>query len=313
MSGSYPLEVAIFSYNRGAYLKQAVASVQRNIPQARLRVFDDDSDDPETCAYLDQISDMVTRHSRRDTGDRHGGLYINMQRALESAQAPRLLMLQDDTQVVRPVDATDLAQFDALFAADPKAGFICPLFIRGQRKRRYRRRMMPDPDLRCYRARPGKPGLGYFDITVLDVERLRQADWRFQLSEDANIAQARQLFSEMPLMADPFAFYCPEVPFYRHRRQSLAAQLAPRIIGTGVKGYHDLTADQVAALRARPLKRWPVAEKFLTPTDPATRRPFVYKDVKARWYLNLMYKVEQALRLAAITESNRDHASREKQ
>ena len=41
-------EVAIFSYNRGEYLKNCVESVRRNIPDATIRVYDDCSDDPET-------------------------------------------------------------------------------------------------------------------------------------------------------------------------------------------------------------------------------------------------------------------------
>jgi GT2 family glycosyltransferase len=40
------LEIAIFSYNRGAYLENCVNSVLRNMPGVHFNVYDDGSDDP---------------------------------------------------------------------------------------------------------------------------------------------------------------------------------------------------------------------------------------------------------------------------
>ena len=54
------LDVAIFSYNRGAYLKNCVDSLQRNMPWIGWTVYDDGSDEPDTVAYLQSLSHKKT-------------------------------------------------------------------------------------------------------------------------------------------------------------------------------------------------------------------------------------------------------------
>lgn len=288
--------VAVFSYNRGAYLRNCVDSLRRNMPMADITIHDDRSDDPDTLAVLAEYADLV-RQPGGTGGSRHGGLYANMQAALEATQADYLLFLQEDMQIVRPVSGDDLAHVEALFDADPRRAFVSPLFIKGVRLPRHKRQMQPDPAARAYVARPGVADApAYFDVSIGHVGRLRVARWRYQDSEAANVAQARQLFGPMPILGDPFAFFCPEVPIFRNRGQSLAARIAARLTGPGVRAFNDMTADQVAALCARPLTDWPVAEAFLTPRDPSVRRPFVYKDVKVRWWLAALHKIEETIR-----------------
>jgi glycosyltransferase involved in cell wall biosynthesis len=295
------LTVAIFSYNRGAYLAHCVASVRRNMPWASVAVYDDASDDPETQAILRDLPVPVQSPAVADKG-RHGGLYANMQTALDQATTRYLMFLQEDMQIVRPVDAADLATLDRLFDADPARAFTCPLFMKGRRLRRHQRLQTPDAALRCYRhpadatAKATARRLAYYDVSLADVARLRAAQWAFQPSERANVAQARRLFSDMPMLGDPFAFFCPEVPIFRNRAQSLASRLAARVTGPDVKGIVDMTADGVASLRARALTDWPEAERYLAARDPRVRKPFVYKDVKARWWLNLLYRAERLWR-----------------
>lgn len=295
------LTVAIFSYNRGAYLAHCVASVQRNMPTATVVIYDDASDDLETLAVLRDLPVPVHSVTQGDKG-KHGGLYRNMQKALDQATTRYLLFLQDDMQIVRPVDAADIATIDRMFATDPGRAFCCPLFMKGRRLTRHQRLQMPDDALRCYRLSANATNaeraarLAYYDVSVADVARLRAAKWVFQSSESANVAYARTLFSDMPMLGDPFAFFCPEVPIFRNRARSLSSRIAARISGADVKSITDMTAGQVMAFRARPLHDWPEAERYLTPRDPRVRKPFVYKDIKARWWLNLIYRAERLLR-----------------
>ncbi len=290
------LEIAVFSFNRGAWLENCVASVRRNVPLARLRVYDDNSDDPDTLTVLGRLGDIVSRAGSAGQG-RHGGLYVNMQRALDQAQGDFLMFLQEDMQIVRPVGEDDIAGIARVFDSDPCMGFVAPIFMKGARMNRYRRKLAPEPDLRIYRPDPGAAApIAYFDTALAHVARLREAGWRFQPSEAQNVTQARRLFGPMPLLADPFSFFCPEVPIFRNRARTLAARLAPRITGGGVKAFHDMGPEAARAFKARRLEVWPVAEDFLTPVDPCVRRPFVYKDVKARWWLNALHRLEKALR-----------------
>lgn len=294
------IEVAVFSFNRGAYLQNCVGSIRRNMPGALVTVFDDNSTDSETLAVLDRLALPVVR-PMADGGQRHGGLYANMQAAVDRATRPWVLFLQDDMQVVRLVAPSDIATIAACFATDPAIGFVSPIFIKAVRQRRHERLLQPAGAGRFYlpsdlaRAKLLHRKMVYFDASIAHVARLRAAGWRFAATEAENARQARARFSCMPILADPFTFFCPEVPFYRNRSQSLAARLARRVVGGEVKSLVDMTPAEVARFKARSMTELPVAERFLTTTDPNVRRPFVYKDVAARWWLRLLHGLEQKL------------------
>jgi glycosyltransferase involved in cell wall biosynthesis len=292
------LGVAVFSFNRGPHLAHCVASVLRCIPGAAVTVYDDGSDDPVTLRILDGIGVPVRRPGLNAQG-RNGGLYGNMQAALAEARTEWLLFLQDDMQAVRCCDPDDASAIADAFAADPSRGFVCPLFMKSGSLARYRRLLRPSLAPRLYSAREGvrqAERIAYYDVSIGHVARLHQAGWRFRGSEADNVAQARALFSDMPFMGDPFVFFCPEVPVFRNRGSGISGRLAARVVGREVKGFRDMSREEAETFRSRPLDRWPVAEDWLTPTDPTVRRPFVYKDVGARWWLRLLHKAESTLR-----------------
>ena len=291
------IDVAIFSYNRVDYLRNCVDSVRRNLPQARISIYDDNSSEPPMLAYLASIDATVVRSDKTDE-NRHGGLYGNMQRAMDMAQGKYLLLLQDDTQVVRPVDTGDLAEMAAVFERNQRRAFLCVLFMKAARMRRFRRELAPDSAENLYRTPPVISDknfarrLAYFDVVLCHVDRLRAQNWAFAPSERENGQNARKLFEDMPVMKAPFVFFCPEVPFFRNRSKTVAARWAERVVGSDLKYYHDLDAATVARLKRRPLKEWPIAEKWLVPSNPKVKRPFVFKDVNARWWLSALHKIE---------------------
>ncbi|TCP59799.1 glycosyl transferase family 2 [Rhodovulum bhavnagarense] len=296
------IDVAIFAYNRPDYLKNCVESVERHIPGARLRVHDDASTDPEMRAYLATLGERAVLRPASDAA-RHGGLYANMNAALDRAEHDIILMLQDDTQVVRDLTPDDLFRIEGLFQADTNRAFVSPLFMKADRMRRFRRELRPDPAARAYVSPPDHPRtqrhcLAYFDVHMARVDRLRAAGWRYDAAGEGTIGNhARELFGPMPMMADPFVFFCPEVPFFRNRdKKTLASRIAGRFVGRHVKAFEDMGQREIARLISRDLSVWPVAENFLTPKDPRVVRPFVYKDVKARGWLYALHKIEQALR-----------------
>jgi glycosyltransferase involved in cell wall biosynthesis len=286
------LTIAVFSYNRGAYLRNCVASVMRNMPFADVRIYDDNSTDPETLSVLAGLGLPVLRPVQSESG-RHGGLYANMSRALDEAASGMILFLQEDMQIVRPVQPEELDGI-ARILETPKRAFVFPGFMKSSSMSRYQRLMVADSGLRAYVARPdGADRITYVDAMIADVAKLRAAGWRFSASERENAAKAAALFADMPYLGDPFLFYCPEVPIYRNRMQSLSSRIAARLTGSDVKAFHDLTGIETQALLHRPLADWPVAEIWLTPVNPNVRRPFVFKDVKVRWWLNILNKAER--------------------
>ena len=285
------LDVAIFSYNRGAYLKNCVDSLQRNMPGIGWTVYDDGSDEPDTVAYLQSLGEHVL-HMKSTDADRHGGYYYNMQAALDATQADYLLMLQDDLQVVRP-----FAQEDQVFDQSPSTVFISPLFLKGSKRAYFQQRYQPDAGLRCYRwfADPnetGKVPQKYADIAVLHVARLRQSGWRFAASEEANGALADQLFGDMVQVADPWVFYVPEEPAYRGRVLTFGAKLAVRMSGNQVKSFQDLSPQALLAFAQRDLGIYPFAEDFVDTVDPTVRKPYKFNAYRTRWLPLILNKLE---------------------
>ena len=290
------LDVAIFSYNRGAYLKNCVESLQRNMPGVRFTVYDDGSDEPGTLAYLQSLGENV-RHMKSAGEDRHGGYYNNMQAALDATQADYLLMLQDDLQVVRPFAQEDLSRIHRVFEQSPSTAFISPLFMKGSKRAYFQQRYQPDAGLRCYRwsADPqesGKVPQKYADIAVLHVARLRQSGWQFAGSEEANGALADPLFGDMVQVAEPWVFYVPEEPAYRGRVLTLGAKLAVKMAGNTVKSFQDMSAQASVTFAQRDLSVYPFAEDFVDTVDPTVRKPYKFNAYRTRWLPLILNKLE---------------------
>ena len=126
------IEVAIFSYNRHFYLKNALHSVQRNVSDVRVRIYDDGSDQSEMKKFLAENSDLVGARLK-GLDSKHGGLYTNMQSALDEAQEDYLLLMQDDTQIVRKMEREDLEAINRAFEVFPTAAFLSVMFLKGEK------------------------------------------------------------------------------------------------------------------------------------------------------------------------------------
>lgn len=290
------LDVAIFSYNRGAYLKNCVESLQRNMPGVHFTVYDDGSDEPDTVAYLQSLGGHV-RHMKSGGDERHGGYYNNMQAALDATQADYLLMLQDDLQVVRPFAQEELSRIHEVFEQSPTTVFISPLFMKGSKRAYFQQRYRADAALRCYRwsADPqetGKVPQKYADIALLHVARLRQSGWQFAGSEEANGALADRLFGDMVQVAEPWVFYVPEEPAYRGRVLTFGAKLAVKMAGNQVKSFRDMSAQASTAFAQRDLGVYPFAEDFVDTVDPTVRKPYKFNAYRTRWLPLVLNKLE---------------------
>lgn len=222
----------IFSFNRGRYLKNCVESIRSCLPEADITIFDDNSDDQETLNHLDDLKNIchiMTPSSHGKT--KHGGLYLNMQAALEALSDYTLLcFLQDDTQVARPVGAEEIDHWIALFNDNPSIGFLHPCFIRGIDQKKNTVMPIEGPTKNTYyRKNNGQSaGIHYSDLMITMPHRLIAKNWLFEQSEPKNDIQAKEKFGAMLYLYSPFAMWLPDVPAYRGKKKTYALELAEK-------------------------------------------------------------------------------------
>lgn len=294
------LTFCVFSYNRGIYLKNCIESVERAAPDAEIVVYDDDSNDTETLRHLAEIAQQHTIVSaRRPASSKHGGLYHNMQAALEALADRRLLcLLQDDTQIVRPLLPEDVEELDQLFRENPSMGFVQPCFIKSQDQKKGCLMQASSPDLPYYFRPDGgqSAGIFYSDLCILSPGRLLERGWRFRSSESANDKQARDLFQAMAYLKSPFVMWLPLSRAYRGRARTLGMILAEKRKRCGFYPFKFWTPQQAAAFRARSPQLPAVAEEFLQCERGNPQQPWSYNPLHGLRLYKQMDRLEVLLR-----------------
>jgi len=297
---TFKCHIYILSFNRGPYLKICVDSVCRHIPDAPITVIDDGSTDTATVEILNQLPVEIHRPSK-DKNGRHGGLYDNMNWAIENCSEPYLLFLQDDMQVVRDMYTEDWEELDTYFNADSRHAFAHVCFAMGIAKLKSRSDYKPWLPFRGYENDNGKVDQSQksrrwvYDTSLAHVGRLREAKFQFGPTERDNAARAAGLFQPMFHFAEPFACQLPQVGVYRFGRRTLGERLSEKLSGNTPKRYHSLSDEEVAMLKSRPVEKILMADDILRPVDENVKRPFVHKGVNARWYTRAINKIELLL------------------
>jgi glycosyltransferase involved in cell wall biosynthesis len=296
------LEFFIFSYNRGAYLRNCVQSIENCAPGLPVTIIDDDSTDRETIRILNELAATVTVvQPRCRQHGRHGGLYHNMQLALQMASdGSKAVFIQDDMMLVRQLQQQDLAYVADFYHHFHDAAFLNPVFLKGKRRRRDYRISRLHPEFpvyfRHYPEKKNARGISYADAVIADVNRLRAVDWKFSVDEISNAENARHYFGRMGFMAYPFIMFLPQVTIYRGGRTTLGVRMAERRCGTSPKAFKPFDPAALSEFLNRPLSVLPHAELFLKSSDPRVRTPFVYSTVNAYPLAYCLHKCELWLR-----------------
>lgn len=295
------LKFFVFSYNRGQYLANCVHSIERCAPGSEVVVFDDHSSDSETLAVLERLSARHTIfRTGRDAGHKLGGLYSNMQAALDYAGAnDYACFIQDDTQLVRPLEAEDLRLIHDCFEQRQDLGFISPAFIRGiSRQGRRRIDFDYDPQSRLFFPQQSRrsAGIHYSDIFLTRIERLRSVGWHFQDGEPANAARAASSFGHMGYLRCPFLMWLPNGTAYRGKTKTIALRWAERHRNCGFYPFQELERAAVERLRNEVPPRLPVAEEWLRLTRGDPKKPWIYDPLQGSRTLKHLNRVEIYLR-----------------
>ena len=291
--GRSRIEIFVFSYNRGTRLDWCLDSIARHARGVPVTVMDDRSTDPAVAETLSRRGLPVWQPDVR-TDARLGGLYSNMQAAFDRAEAPLIMFVQDDCQMVRTLDAPAMADLDAIFADEDQLA-VSALFPMGPRQASRRHQYRPIAAGAAFHLVPpeGKGSITaqyFYALSILHRSRLRQRGWRFEGSEGASARRIAELGgARLAHMARPLLAQLPEVPTSRFGRRTLGARLAERLDGPELRGFRDGPAD----LPVGPAP--PLAEDWLTPTHPGTTRPYIHKAVNRRPLTRLLNGLELRL------------------
>jgi len=290
--------ICIFSFNRGPYLKNCIASIESCSPASKIVIFDDNSNDPDT---LETLQEAGKKHTVIQPGDssfrRLGGLYGNMQFALDYCKNEKLLcFLQDDTQMVRIVSKEDIEAFDHAFDRHSALGFLHPCFMKGI-KLAQGAIYNYDESLGLYfRAATGRSAGRYFSaLLITRPARLRHAGWQFANSEPANDRLAQKHFIPMGYLFVPFAMWLPEVPAYSGKKKTFALRMAEKKRRSGYYPFRIKDSKEVNALQSRSPSVLPVAEDFLRCRESEPPKPWAYSPLYGLKWFKMLNKLEVKL------------------
>lgn len=292
------LQFWIFSYNRGAFLRNCVDSIKACAPACPIHIFDDNSDDAETCRVLEALKPLCRVHypTAGASQSKHGGLYANMQSALATLSAADLVcFLQDDTQLVRPVTQAEVRAFGSFFG-DPSAGFLMPAFMRGCNRQTDGPLTRVTEEGQYYlvdRVR-SSAGAWYSDIFISRAGNLQQAGWTFGDREPLNEQQARRHFKQMHYLRNPFVAWLPLVPAFRGKKQTWALRRATRIRRCGFYPLQIMSDGELEDFMSRDIHQLPFAENFLKP-DRCLPQPWIYYPLQGSRMLKTLDRVERKL------------------
>jgi hypothetical protein len=266
--------IALMGYNRGANLRLAVDSIERNLPGAALTIVDDNSTCPDTVALLRELAPRHRVIVSRAGNDRVylRGLHVNMNAALELALREKfdyIFFIQDDQQIVRPLDEVFFGEMTGVFRSDRAIAQVMPSFFKGFYTREaLAERFAVDEANGIYHCR-GASQFSIGDTGITSLARLEARQFRFDRTEHLSGQTAQRLGLRFVLSRNPVFMYTPWPATARDHPEII------RRFNLGVHPFDYMTEEEIARLRARPAAEFPIAETHLRTAD-ALRRPWWY-------------------------------------
>ncbi len=292
------LTFCLFTFNRGRFLENCIASIEACAPGAALYIFDDNSDEEYTINVLNKAREkhtVVQPPKAQQGSSKFGGLYNNMIRAVEMMpDDARVCFIQDDMQCVRKITQQDIDDIDEYFAVHPNAAFLHPAFVKGGKRERDKKSMQLDDASNVYFRHNVKQSAGvHFSAIIIFIPgRLRETGWEFAFREKLNDQQAGEKYGKMGLMCNPFCLWLPNVPAFRGKRKTLALKLAERMRKSDLYAVEIMDDEQAHAFCHRDKSQLPVAEDFLTLKKGPLKTPWAYYALDGLTFMKYLNRLE---------------------
>lgn len=280
------MEIFVFSYNRGNYLRNCLESLVRHAPELSVTVVDDGSVDPATKEVLEEYADTMTIVARdgADSDVSLGGLYANMNWVVRTSHADLGLFMQDDMQLVRDITADDQEHIARFFGSYKESIEFHTCFTKSTTKISVNDGLKLDSAVPAYFRDAGRTRRGWHsDVGVFHIARMRERGIDLRESETQNELYLQTVVSQMGLSPWPFMMWLPFPESVKFRRKGLLQRYAEWRAGSGLYPYNPMSTEQVRKLFARPLDEQPIAELYLTPAKPLPSDKWLY-DNAAKYY-----------------------------
>ncbi|WP_376691983.1 glycosyltransferase family A protein [Wenzhouxiangella sp. EGI_FJ10409] len=264
------MKVYVFSYNRGEFLDNCLGSIDRCLPEHEVHVIDDNSQDLLTCEVLERWSDRFRIHRTADSdGDyKVGGLNQNMQWALDDAVDAKTefaLFIQDDMQMLRPLERQDRQAIQEFFRVNESATQYVPCFMKLANARDETERTVIDPSNNAYIRQPGHSRQrAFIDVGVFHAHRFQELFGPLQGGEGSNNEEAERRGLIMGLAIRPFMMWLPMPISHRGKSRGPILKAQERLAGAGFHPYTQLDQSATRALFTTHNSLRPFAEKWLT-------------------------------------------------
>ena len=220
-----PLEIVIFSFNRGTLLENCVRSARRASAEAKITIVDDASDNQETKAILRELSEQnnvkVLRMNENEKSA-YGGLHANMSEFFKQKHHSEFVFfLQDDMQFIRRITKDDYSLLRDWFAYDKRSVFVFPT-MRKKYADLESNRLFKESTAPLLRRISRKPYAGFSDVTIINSARLKRSSFVFQDSELKTSCHAEELFGTMAEIKIPLVAHNPSPMTFRRGRDTLS-------------------------------------------------------------------------------------------
>jgi hypothetical protein len=257
------METFVFAHQRGRYLENCLRSADAVGWPGPLTIIDDGSTDRASRRVLRAAEREGHRVIRQDGGTRGawGGLQRNMGLALDLAEGPATLFIQDDLQFVRSVSEDELARITTLVNDPAASPFLAPFF----HMESWTESMKPgafrwDERAQVHVRTPENRFEGFSDVAILSPSRLRAAGWDPRFVEKEASPRAVELFGPMRSLHDPFIVFVPYPHAPRHRLRRRLKERKRRRTPAAVRL---MTPAEVERMRASTTERLPFATEHL--------------------------------------------------
>jgi glycosyltransferase involved in cell wall biosynthesis len=296
------LDVFIFSFNRGAWLENLLSSVHdclKNIPDVKLYIFDDDSDEEITLKVLQDakkagISILRALDFESSSFGSRGGLHAGIKASLceVSREDSLALLLQDDMQIVRDLKCKDLelAKMQIKNSGNP---FLYVNFWTGGVAMRSQQMVFSNKGFFHKFSPREKRFRAYTDVCLVDVNLLRSSKFDFQNSEKQMDQNASRVFGKMAWSPYPFTAMLPDPSVYRNGV----------LFQGNIFRFEKMTSQNVDNFLSRNVvENLPVSENFLKIENHDLPSPWLY-GVELSWSKKILLKITKtffALKLKVL-------------